>query len=300
MPKTRIQKRTTYVITDPTDEEGREYEVDHEPLDHMDNEIRQLPTGHTVVGYIAHDHDPSSPREDDNFGTMICWHDRHDLGDEHSHKEPDDLWKEIIGDDVFEAIEEKYNAESNKWHEDHPEEKYGSKAHMAMIDDAEKRRRAEVMEMVEKVAIVLPLFLYDHSGITMSTRRAGQYADRWDSSAIGWIYVTHEKALENWSCKTLDAPVDYHDSKPPKPCLERALDLLEAEVEEYDKYIMGETYTVYVHVYKDNERVEDDEPELEVCLGTAYADEMLAGCVRSTVNKLLKAAGLPEDDEKKS
>jgi hypothetical protein len=298
MPKTKVRKRTTYIIAD---DEDREFEVEHEPLDHMDKEIHHLPTGHTVVGYVADDTDPFSPREDDNFGTMVCWHDRHDLGDDHSYSDVEDLWKEIIGDDVYEAIEEKFEAERNAWHEAHPKDQYGGKAHMAMVDDVSKRERAEVMEAVEKVAIVLPLFLYDHSGITMSTSRAGQYADRWDSSAVGYIYVTHEKALETWSCKTLDDPVDYHDGKPHKPCRERALDLLEAEVGEYDKYIMNETYMVCVHVYKDDERVEDEEGDgPESRLGTEYADEEMAVNVRSTCRRLLKAAGLPttEFDEK--
>lgn len=43
--------------------------------------------------------------------------------------------------------------------------------------------------------IALPLYLYDHSGITMST---GGFSDSWDSGQVGFIYVTPERAKDEW------------------------------------------------------------------------------------------------------
>ena len=68
---------------------------------------------------------------------------------------------------------------------------------------------------------VLPLYLLDHSGITMSTT---DFRDRWDSGKVGFIYITAKK---------LEAE-----------CIlpEKAEELLKAEVEVYDYFLRGECY----------------------------------------------------------
>ena len=54
-------------------------------------------------------------------------------------------------------------------------------------------RRPEVLGL-------LPLYLYDHSGITMST---GPFSCKWDSGQVGWIYYTQE-SLDVCGCKAED------------------------------------------------------------------------------------------------
>ena len=44
-----------------------------------------------------------------------------------------------------------------------------------------------------KDAVVLPLYLYDHSGITMSTSHGYPYNDRWDAGQVGFIYVSRDR-----------------------------------------------------------------------------------------------------------
>jgi hypothetical protein len=51
-------------------------------------------------------------------------------------------------------------------------------------------RRPEVLGL-------LPLYLYDHSGITM---RTGPFDCKWDSGQVGWIYYTQE-SLDACGCK---------------------------------------------------------------------------------------------------
>src|SRR4030042_1625044 len=46
------------------------------------------------------------------------------------------------------------------------------------------------LQSIKDTAIILPLFLYDHSGITMSTK---PFSCPWDSGQVGYIYVTREK-----------------------------------------------------------------------------------------------------------
>ena len=46
-----------------------------------------------------------------------------------------------------------------------------------------------------KDIICLPLFLYDHSGITINTTG---FSCPWDSGQVGFIYITKAKALKEW------------------------------------------------------------------------------------------------------
>lgn len=79
----------------------------------------------------------------------------------------------------------------------------------------------------EEEAIYLPLFLYDHSGISMSTSRGYPFNCPWDSGQVGVIYVTRN-----------DARKEY----PKGQYKEKVLTLLEGEVETYDSYISGDVF----------------------------------------------------------
>jgi hypothetical protein len=94
-----------------------------------------------------------------------------------------------------------------------------------------------------QVLAILPLYVYEHGGITMS---AGGFSDRWDSGQVGWGYVTREGA-EKMGCigETYDTAF-----------FERAI---KGEVEEYDHYLTGQVYGYVV------EDAEGD--ELESCWG---------------------------------
>jgi hypothetical protein len=85
-----------------------------------------------------------------------------------------------------------------------------------------------VEENKEDIVVILPIYMYDHSGITISTSRTGQYVDRWDSGQVGYIYVTKDKVKEEWG-ETDKA-------------IEKATSYLEGEVETYDQYLTGDIY----------------------------------------------------------
>jgi hypothetical protein len=82
---------------------------------------------------------------------------------------------------------------------------------------------------IKKVAeVVLPLYLYDHSGISMSV---GSFVGKaphaeWDSGLVGYIYATKED---------IDAAGIGRESTDPE-------DILRKEVEVYDRYLRGESY----------------------------------------------------------
>lgn len=85
-----------------------------------------------------------------------------------------------------------------------------------------------------KPAIILPLWLYDHSGLSMRTYPHGQHA-RFDGGQVGFIYVTKD-TIRDW----------YGVSRISKKLLEKLTKTLTNEVLEYSSYLNGEVYTVYI------------------------------------------------------
>jgi hypothetical protein len=93
----------------------------------------------------------------------------------------------------------------------------------------------------ENVGIILPLYLYDHSGITISTT---PFHCGWDSGQIGFIYVSRKTIFGNIRgykilTKKLKGIVT-----------ERLLNELKC----YDQYLQNEVYSF--EIVKDDERVE--------------------------------------------
>jgi hypothetical protein len=127
--------------------------------------------GHTIE--IHQDEDGDSPRNWDNFATMVCWHRRYNLGDEQPTCNPNEY-------------------------------------------------------EIPKGSEVLPLYLYDHSGITMST---APFQCPWDSGQVGWIYVTPEQMKKEFNVKRLT-----------KKHREEARKIMRGEVETYDMYLTGQVY----------------------------------------------------------
>jgi hypothetical protein len=81
-----------------------------------------------------------------------------------------------------------------------------------------------------KVLLIKPLYMYDHSGITIKT---SSFDCRWDSGQIGWVFIDEKQ----W--KSLYGEVEVTEDK---------LDsILESEVKVYDEYLTGNVYqyTIY-------------------------------------------------------
>lgn len=92
-------------------------------------------------------------------------------------------------------------------------------------DNWEEMKEAIIKE--EHVAIILPIYIYDHSGISISTT---SFNDRWDSGQIGWIFISKEKILKEFDGTPRGISNDEIEKK------------LIAEVEIYDKYLSRECY----------------------------------------------------------
>lgn len=78
----------------------------------------------------------------------------------------------------------------------------------------------------EDVLVILPLYLYDHSGITMNTTG---FSCPWDSGQVGWIFAT-KKDIREW----------YGLQRINKPYIDKVREILLEEVKMYDRYLTGE------------------------------------------------------------
>lgn len=97
--------------------------------------------------------------------------------------------------------------------------------------------------MRSKNIIVLPLYLYDHSGITMNTTG---FSCPWDSGQVGWIYVEKSKVRSEYGWKRIT-----------KARGEKIREYLKAEVETYDQYISGDVYGFRITDTDNDEEVEN-------------------------------------------
>ena len=172
---------------------------------------------HGIVGNIYYDPEPLNPRKEwDNAATMVCWHRNYSLGDEQPTCDPADYFRKLVNDECPHCggIGSEPGAA--------PEGDYNLIPDCAHCDGTGVVPDDKVMGLVEDEHYVLPLYLYDHSGITMST---GSFSCPWDSGQVGWIYISKAKAAqEGW--------------KTP----EQAYEAMRAEVEEYDYYLTGQCY----------------------------------------------------------
>ena len=89
------------------------------------------------------------------------------------------------------------------------------------------REEAKVF-MRSKKNIVLPLYLFDHSGITMNTTG---FSCPWDSGQVGFIYVEKSKVRSEYGWKRIT-----------KERGDKIREYLRNEVETYDQYISGDCY----------------------------------------------------------
>lgn len=249
--------------------------------------------GKEALLVIEHDDSPAfSPRDWDNVGTMVCWHRRYNLGDKHDYSEPKDFLRDLAEtadrDELLEYVKNGeasemklgYNEDSQEWELDtrwdfNGEWYTSTHEDMHTLEDEILQEMAhdDLLLFASKNHVILPLYLYDHSGITMST---GSFSCPWDSGQVGWIYVSKEKVfgeglryMEPELMATRD-PKIFNDAKnwecPTEENWKKiAAHFLEGEVETYDDYITGAM--LGYQVYDIGEDGEIDNDSTDSCWG---------------------------------
>lgn len=245
--------------------------------------------------FIVDDDQPENPREDrDNLGKMVCWHRRYTLGDRHDYGEPRDFLHGKLfdfysshpasdcGKPIYDFIKQgrakearlEYNRSAREWellennYWSTGTDWYTSSAYSASLKGKDvpdwfldnclsALRMSELTELTERMEgmVILPLYLYDHSGITMNT---GGFSCPWDSGQVGWIYADADAVKKEYGEVTPET-------------LATAKRVLEAEVEEYDYYLTGQCYGF--KLYK-------NDAEIESCRGFLGDPADVSKCVK--------------------
>lgn len=131
--------------------------------------------------------------------------------------------------------------------------------------DGWEEMKEEIIKQ-ENVHTILPLYLYDHSGITMST---SPFSCRWDSGQVGWIFVSKDKVKKE----------GIDESK--------VEEYLKGEVKTYDQYLTGDVYGYKVYEVSECDHGHEHLNELDSCWGF-YGDDECMNEAKSIVEYYMK------------
>ena len=108
-------------------------------------------------------------------------------------------------------------------HTAHKRYNFGDVDHSSLESIKKAEKEAE-----DNGDIILPLYMYDHSGVTISLN---PFSCPWDSGQVGIVVVSRKKILEEFGGKKFTAKLK-----------EKALKIAENEVKDLDSYIRGDIY----------------------------------------------------------
>ena len=298
--------------------------------------------------HIHHDNDAESPREwDGQLTTMACWHRRYHLGDKIQDADPEVFWRRLVrenvpwaelmekakkGDlpgirvernsenpalvDIYETyylstVLGKSEAEESLEYEAVSE---GTAADYIM-DDLTIRH---CMTLMAPYALWMPLWLYDHSGLTISCSEGNPFSDRWDTSCVGRIVAMKGTIMKETLEYVLDENGERireeheHDHAPStwswmtRPLTEdtwrdRAQEILDSDVEIYDAYLTGDVYGYTLYDAETPADTDDFDSvaweEIESCYGF-YGDDPLENGICGNIGRGLAEAVAAGEIEK--
>lgn len=168
------------------------------------------------VLYDTYDDDNANPRDcDGNLGEIVGWHRDYFIGD-----------VQLNGGAVRVPFE----------------------TARGRTEFRSMRTVARYLGIARGAVCILPLYLYDHSGISISAGAPNPFDNPvtrvdefgtglgWDTSMVGFVYTTADRVREQCGAYPY-APSDWTGT--PSAWLARALN---AEVRTYDAYLRGEVY----------------------------------------------------------
>lgn len=111
-------------------------------------------------------------------------------------------------------------------------------------DDAKELWNKYAKRIQEK-AVILPIYIYDHSGITINTQ---EFHCQWDSGQIGFVYVSKEAVKKEWEWKLIS-----------KKRREHIEGILKANIAVIDDYLRGNVFGYMIEPMNANNKIECDD-----------------------------------------
>ena len=269
---------------------------------------------------------PWDPRSWDPVTIMACFSSRYNLGDKYAvnrGEDPDDFWHRIVRENVSEkeilgaAKEGKLEGIRVAQNPESPNlmDVYEFVAIRTVVGTSPASEQLEYEGIVEEAVVdyimddltighcmtllepymeCLPLWLYDHSGISMSCgTRTYPYNDQWDSGQVGWIIAMKNTIMQELVDIVKDDggnPVmieHKHDGQPSTysyktvPLTDdtwraRAIEVMQSDVEVYDQFLTGDTWWYKLY---ERESDEDEWDEIDSVSGFFGADILTNGIV---------------------
>jgi len=140
-------------------------------------------------------------------------------------------------------------------------------------DDHEKA----IKKVFGKDCVLLPIYMIDHSGQSVST---SPFSCPWDSGRVGSIVASRKDIRENFGIKRVT-----------KEKLDHSIQILKGEVETYDQYLQGDVYGYQIVENMVDDEGNEYEADRDSCWGF-YGLEI----IEEEVNQLLK--GYKEEQDK--
>lgn len=172
---------------------------------------------------IFQEQDAENPREWDNAGRMLCWHNRYNLGDKNSYDS--DNWLEELAceadDDLADKLESLEQTQYTYYSCARVDAGYSFSDALDYANVKYDRVKSALIDkVIDEHYLIAPLYLYDHSGLAMST---GSFSCPWDSGCVGVYVLTAEEIEAEFG-----------------GCWEKARKYVDAVVETYSQWLGGD------------------------------------------------------------
>ena len=270
---------------------------------------------HDGKRYCLHVHDddtPDDPRSwDSPITTMACFLHRHKLGDDIGTSDPDEFWQSLVealvpDTELVQAVQDGKVSGMKLEPSDDPDcvtlcvlsywaTPSSSSERDWTYDPVDKDPRwladairenlsiPQCQSLLYPYLVSLPLWVYEHGGITMSCGdRSYPYNDRWDSSCAGWIVMSKDSVMDN-----LAATEENWRTK--------AIECMRGEVELYDHWLTGSVYGYTLM----EETAPDEWTEVDSCWGF-YGADVLTNGIADNVPGLAEAVASGQYEEGKA
>lgn len=188
---------------------------------------------------IEQDVDSEDPRNWEPLATMLCFHKGYPLGDKHSYEDIHSALYDL-------CVQHNLDADTICAYKDG--------------DNTDKQRDRRIIDELKDYVCIKFLYLYDHSGITMSTN---DFRDPWDSGIVGIIYLDKDTTIKE---QVIADEVSWY---------EVASSIIEEEVDTYDQWIKGEVYGFTLETVDKCSHCNQEIREVVDSMGGFYGEDIL-------------------------